>query len=295
MNDLSKIMKFFMKLGSERIAWSLRRLHCPVKKDDLVLEVGSGGNPYFRSNVLVDAYEETRERHWAPLVSDRPTVLGFVENLPFKDNSFDFVIASHVLEHSNDPEKFISELQRVAKSGYIEVPDAFMERVNPYRDHRLEITVRDDELVIRKKAGWQADPELVEIYEDRVKKILTNETMPQHPFSFHVRYYWTEKIGFSVVNPQVDSKWAPPESHVPNITKTVSFRRKANKFILGFAGRLFSQHQRNNNINIKDLLMCTVCKSDSLCLEDDALVECKKCEAKYLVNNGIPVMTSPVK
>lgn len=29
-----------------------------------------------------------------------------------------------------------------AKAGYIEVPDAFMERINPL-DHRLEITVRD--------------------------------------------------------------------------------------------------------------------------------------------------------
>jgi len=151
-------MRLARRLGSERTAWALRRFHCPVPDAALVLEVGSGGNPYARANVLLDAYEHTRERHWAPLVSDRPTVLGFVEDLPFRDGAFDFVIASHVLEHSADPMRFLGELQRVATAGYIEVPDAFMERVNPYRDHRLEITVRDGRLIVRKKPGWQADP-----------------------------------------------------------------------------------------------------------------------------------------
>ena len=133
-------MDIFLKLKLDKLAWSFRRLHVPVDKDALVLEVGSGGNPYFRSNVLIDAYYDTRERHYAKLIYDRPTVLGFVENLPFKDNSFDFVIASHVLEHSKDPAKFLSEIQRVAKAGYIEVPDAFFERLACYLDHRLEIT-----------------------------------------------------------------------------------------------------------------------------------------------------------
>src|SRR3954471_2834901 len=100
----SSLMRLARALGQERLAWSLRRLHCPVDSQALVLEVGSGGNPYPRANVLLDAYEATRERHWVPLVADRPTVLGFVENLPFRDRAFDFVIASHVLEHSSHPE-----------------------------------------------------------------------------------------------------------------------------------------------------------------------------------------------
>src|SRR2546427_13131690 len=98
-------MRIFRRMGMESIAWALRRLHCPVSRNALVLEVGSGGNPYARSNVLLDAYEATRERHWVPLETDRPTVLGFVEDLPFKDKAFAFVIASHVLEHSSDPQR----------------------------------------------------------------------------------------------------------------------------------------------------------------------------------------------
>ena len=180
-----------MSIFFHKIMWSMRRILVGkmISSSALVLEVGSGGNPYPRSNVLLDAYKETRERHWEPLVSDRPTVLSFGENLPFKDKVFDYVIAAHVLEHSPHPEKFLSELQRVAKAGYIETPDAFMERINPYKDHRLEVTVRDDQLIIQKKSNWINDNDLVDLYEKRVKKIITTETIPQHAEEFHMRYF----------------------------------------------------------------------------------------------------------
>src|SRR5579872_6345456 len=87
----SAAMRFLRKLGRDDLAWPLRRLHVPVTTDALVLEVGSGGNPFPRSNVLLDAYEASRERNYQPLVNDRPTVLGLVENMPFRDGAFDFV------------------------------------------------------------------------------------------------------------------------------------------------------------------------------------------------------------
>ena len=42
--------------------------------------------------------------------------------MPFKDNEFDFVIASHVIEHVEDFEFFIKELEIKSKKGYIELP-----------------------------------------------------------------------------------------------------------------------------------------------------------------------------
>ena len=42
--------------------------------------------------------------------------------LPFEDGEFDFVIASHVIEHVNDFEFFIKELERISSKGYIELP-----------------------------------------------------------------------------------------------------------------------------------------------------------------------------
>lgn len=287
----SFLMSVARSMGLESVAWALRRYHCPVEPSALVLEVGSGGNPYSRSNVLLDAYENTRERHWAPLSTDRPTVLGFVENLPFRNKAFDFVIAAHVLEHSTDPAQFLSELERVAHAGYIEVPDAFMERVNPYRDHRLEITVREKTLVIRKKAGWQHDPELVELYEDRVKPAMTQVLMPKHPFAFHVRHYWQNKISFTVVNPEDDAKWNPPELELRAPAPAPHGLRG---WLRDSLRGLLSQRRRNASIDLLPLMRCTACAEQNLRRTGDQL-HCNACGSYFPVRRGIPVMNEPMR
>lgn len=285
-------MRLCRKLGWVRMAWSLRRLHCPVGADALVLEVGSGGNPYFRSNVLLDAFEVTQQRHWAPLVADRPTVLGAVERLPFRDKSFDFVIASHVFEHSTQPELFLQELQRVAKAGYIEVPDALMERLNPYRDHRLEVTVRDNRLIVRKKAAWRADPELVELFESCGKKWISGETIPCHPFDFHVRYYWSDRIDFIVLNPEADAAWDAPTEANPGVAQG-GLRSRINGRALQIARRLFSQRSRNAGIKLNELLACPECRSAELDWAAGGIV-CRSCRTEYPVRNGLPVMFTKI-
>jgi SAM-dependent methyltransferase len=283
----SSAMRIAKFLGLGRVAWALRRLHCPVSKNALVLEVGSGGNPYPRANVLLDAYEATRERHWVPLVSDRPTVLGFVENLPFRDGAFDFVIASHVLEHSPDPERFIAELQRVARAGYIETPDAFMERVNPYHDHRLEVTVRKNRLIIRKKSDWCVDSDLVELYEQQAKPWIACEAIPNHPFDFHVRYYWSDCIDHEVINPEVDATWVPPNTSV--ISYAVGSRLR--RVLLNMFRYFFSQSVRNKQIDLVSLMQCTICKSGSLNNEGTTL-KCSKCGSVFSIRDNIPIMIS---
>lgn len=287
-SSCSFLMQLCLKVGWERMAWSLRRLHCPVNAEALVLEVGSGGNPYFRSNVLLDAHEFTQQRHWVPLVADRPTVLGAVERLPFRDKIFDFVIASHVFEHSTYPEIFLQELQRVAKAGYIEVPDALMERLNPYRDHRLEITVRGGELVVRKKGDWRADPELVELYEPRAKKWISGETIPRHPFDFHVRYYWTERIDFTVINPEVDAAWRAPTDTNPG-TPHGGLRAYISARLLQTVRSLFSQRHRNAKIDLANLLACPECRSENLDVGAKCIV-CNSCQSVYPVCNGLPAL-----
>jgi SAM-dependent methyltransferase len=284
----SFLMRFARVLGMEKVAWALRRLHCPVLKDALVLEVGSGGSPYARANVLLDAYEVTRERHWTPLVADRPTVLGFVENLPFRDGAFDFVIASHVLEHSPDPLRFIAELQRVARAGYIETPDAFMERVNPYHDHRLEVTVRNNRLIIRKKTDWCVDPELVEMYEQRAKSWVAGKAIPNHPFDFHVRYYWSDQIDHEILNSHVDAAWEAPKT----LAASQPTGRGARQRLLSGIRFLLSQRLRNSRIDLVSLMRCPVCKGENLRSKESTLV-CAGCGVVHPVRDGgIPDMIS---
>lgn len=267
--------------------WSLRRVTLDIAADALVLEVGSGGNPYPRSNVLLDAYEETRERHWDALVHDRPTVLSFGENLPFKDMAFDYVIAAHVLEHTPHPEKFLAELQRVARAGFIETPDAFMERINPYKDHRLEVTVRDEGLLIRKKPSWIYDADLVELYEKRAKAIITRETIPRHAAEFHMRYFWKDKIKFTVVNPQVNANWTPPAADMNAHLPLLGIKAKLRLLILGLIRRLFSQGGRNAKLDILPLMRCPKCHSEQLERKSDDEIACKGCNSYFKTCHNI--------
>ena len=288
----SASMRLLRRFGRDRLAWSLRRLHCPVPRDALVLEVGSGGNPYARAHVLLDAYAMPRERPWVPLVADRPTVLGFVENLPFRDQAFDFVIASHVLEHSTDPARFLGELQRVARAGYIEVPDAFMERVNPYRDHRLEITVRDNRLLIRRKPAWRTDPALVELYEPTAKKWIAGETIPRHPFDFHVRYYWQGRIDFEILDEGVD--FDPGDDDGGRIAPQEAGRISPLRNVLSGLRRLLSQRARNSALDVVPLLRCPGCHHAGLERGGPDALHCTRCDTQYPVRNGLMLM-QPVK
>jgi SAM-dependent methyltransferase len=102
-----------------------------LSKDALVLEVASGADPLFRSDVLMDKYPIQSTKHRVdrqPIKTDgRPFVVGDVYDLPFRNRSFDVIVARHVLEHLSEPKRFIAEAQRVAKRVFIKTPSPFTE------------------------------------------------------------------------------------------------------------------------------------------------------------------------
>lgn len=60
-------------------------------------------------------------------------------NLPFKDNSYDFIICNHVLEHIPDDAKAMSELYRILKPGgtaILQIPQD-MDREETYEDFNI--------------------------------------------------------------------------------------------------------------------------------------------------------------
>ena len=80
-------------LGMEKIAWSLRRLHCPVADDALVLEVGSGEIRIIDPMFCWMPMKKQTNGTSAP-GSGRPSDgFAFAEKCPSRTR-FDFVIAS---------------------------------------------------------------------------------------------------------------------------------------------------------------------------------------------------------
>ena len=58
--------------------------------------------------------------------------MGKAEKLPFKKGYFNVVLARHVLEHVNDPDKSLEEIRRVSKMGgklTLAVPHVFFEQI----------------------------------------------------------------------------------------------------------------------------------------------------------------------
>ena len=86
------------------------------ERDWKILDIGCGYGANEFANTICDVQDLSK------FYKDKNFIKLENKQLPFKDNEFDFVIASHVLEHVEDFKFFISELERVSKKGYIELP-----------------------------------------------------------------------------------------------------------------------------------------------------------------------------
>lgn len=110
-----------------------------------VLDIGSGHNPHPRASVLVDKFLlDDYERAGAAikLPTNTPFVIADACTLPFKDGAFDFIICSHVAEHVENVGAFCSELNRVARGGYLETPGKFAEVLRHHPHHRWYVSLR---------------------------------------------------------------------------------------------------------------------------------------------------------
>ncbi|WP_439814243.1 class I SAM-dependent methyltransferase [Zavarzinia sp. CC-PAN008] len=107
-----------------------------------VLDVGCGTGavlselkravPHLQQAVGVDLADPDAHRDPAAAAMDLRAYDGRV--LPFEDNAFDFVYASHVLEHVPDERGFLRELRRVARTWiFLEVPCEINLRTNQVR------------------------------------------------------------------------------------------------------------------------------------------------------------------
>ena len=117
-----------------------------------ILDIGCGFGANKYANVICDVQdlsEHYPEKKFIKLVEKK---------LPFKDKEFDFVIASHVIEHVEDVEFFLGELQRISKQGYIELPTILEDNLvfENKKDHLWHMDFDDVkyELLISKKIQY---------------------------------------------------------------------------------------------------------------------------------------------
>ena len=183
-----------------------QQITASLKATDLVIDVGGGMAAYPRADWIIDALPfEEQGKLLAEQDADRPVNFSREswvqfdlcnrQHWPFDDNQFDFAVCSHVLEDVRDPIWVCSEISRIAKAGYIEVPSRVLEqstgvehpKLAGYYHHRWLVSVQSGILEFRQK------PHLLHVTPSAIvtKLGIWKEINPRHRIE---TYYWSDQI-----------------------------------------------------------------------------------------------------
>ena len=192
-----------MKIVERAQSFRRRRITIPVDHTARVLDVGSGDKPHWRADVLLDRYpgeEHGGQRSGASLARvDRPLFDADAAAMPFADNAFDYVICSHVLEHVERPDEVIAELARVAKAGYIEVPEAASAKIVDFPSHLWWVTLDDGVLVFTAKTSAFFDADIDRYLTGSGMRQPLADLLDKHLDHRVIELHWTETIPCRVV------------------------------------------------------------------------------------------------
>ena len=173
-----------------------------------VLDIGCGYGAHEKASVICDVQDLSKfyeNKNFIKLES---------EILPFKDNEFDFVIASHVLEHVKEVDIFIKELERVSSKGYIEVPTKLEDNLvfENKKDHvwHMEFDDINYELIISKKFQY-FEPILTVSSIKKFSKIFRQ--------SLVLELYWENQIKYKK---NIESKTVQKFSRLSLLRKFIS-------------------------------------------------------------------------
>ena len=152
-----------------------------------VLDIGCGYNANKFAKVICDV--QNLSNHY----KDKKFIKLTEKKLPFKDKEFDFVVASHVMEHVEDVNFFIKELERVSKKGYIELPTILEDNLvfENKKDHLWHMDFDDVEnkLLISKKVQY-FEPVLTVATVKKMNEVFRT--------SFVLELFWEDKIDYKI-------------------------------------------------------------------------------------------------
>jgi len=138
---------------------SVQRILERLGPDDVVLDIGGWYRPFTRADWVMDLmpFQTRGEGGSDGAGAERFTAASWIQRdicdrqpYPFGDKEIDFVICSHTLEDVRDPVWVCSEMTRIARAGYVEVPSRLEEQTYGFQGpwagwghHRWLIDVSD--------------------------------------------------------------------------------------------------------------------------------------------------------
>ena len=191
-----------MKLVTSLRSFYRRRIAIPVGRSALVLDVGSGDKPHWRADVLLDRFigdEYSGQRSGGSRARiDRPLFDADAADMPFADGAFDFVICSHVLEHVERPDAVIRELVRVARAGYIEVPEAASAKIVDFPSHLWWVTLQSGVLVFTAKSAPFFDADIDRYLTASGMRQPVADLLDRHLDHRIIELPWTATVAYRV-------------------------------------------------------------------------------------------------
>ena len=154
-----------------------------------ILDIGCGYTANKNASVIADIQDLSKFYQGKKFVK--------IENkkLPFEDKEFDFVIASHVIEHVVDFEFFLKELERISDKGYIELPSRLGDNLvfeNMY-DHVWWFIFDDvNNQLIASKKNQPLEPFITVATSKLLEKIFRE--------SLVIEITWEDKINYKIDN-----------------------------------------------------------------------------------------------
>ena len=160
------------------------------KKNLKILDLGCSNNNFWKeANHFADIHDFKSDFKRLNL---NFTQIKPDERLPFNDKEFDYVICSHVLEHVNDPVFLKNEIERIGKSGYLELPTKLSDNLvfgcdEEVFGHKWWFEFDDDEnkLIYAKK---------IDAIEKFISVGTTYSLNENFDDSFTIQIFWTDNI-----------------------------------------------------------------------------------------------------
>lgn len=116
------------------LAASIARVEA-LPQDARVLDIGGWASPLARADAVLDLMPYATRGLYGSVEHERFTEASWTQHdicarepFPYPDDAFDLVVCSHTLEDVRDPVWVCSELSRIARAGYVEVPSRLQEQ-----------------------------------------------------------------------------------------------------------------------------------------------------------------------
>ena len=159
-----------------------------------ILDIGCGYTAHSNASVICDVQDLSH------FYKDKKFIRLKEKTLPFKNKEFDFVVASHVMEHVDDVDYFIEELERVSVKGYIELPTILEDNLvfENKKDHlwHMEFDDNENELIISKK---------IQFLEPMVTVSSIKKLSKYFRQSLILELYWENSIEFKKIEKNLEN------------------------------------------------------------------------------------------